>query len=298
MMKRTALFLLLISSLMYLNASVFRSNQIGQKLETVPEVLPTGFFLVDENGTTLLYSDGILQWTEYSTEEEGDTVILRKYSGSTDELRKVYRDGRLVFESETESGVRKETSYAYSNGKLIFTASEEQGGNKSVLSVLRSSDTGRIVGLSDNGAVRFMSDSYLVQDGTLLESLVPGLVVSGEHTVLEDGNIRIAEDNGVTSVYSSDGLLLSTVSGNRQTSYLYEDNKLICVESVEGKTREVTNYENGWANEQMVYDDGELVSRTVFRDEGNVKTLYRNGRVVAVVHYRKDNRTVDRIEYN
>lgn len=298
MMKRTVLFLLLISSLVCLNAAVFRSNQIGQKLEAVTEVLPTGFFLVEDNGTISLYSDGILKWTEYTTREEGDTVVLRTYPDSSNELRKVYRDGRLVLESETDSGIRKETSYAYIDGKLIFTSSEDNAGGKSVLSFLRSSDTGQIVGISDNGSIRFMSGTYLVQDGKLLESLVPGLVVSGEHTVLEDGNIQISEDNGVTSIYSNDGLLLSTVSGNRQTSYMYEDNKLICTESVDGNVRETTNYENGRAKDQYYYEYGELVSHLVFKDEGNIKTLYRNGRVVAVVYYRRDNRTVDRIEYN
>ena len=298
MMKRTFLFLLLLSSLMCLNAEVFRSNQIGQKLEKVPEVLSTGYFIMEENGARSLYSDGILLWTEYTTNEEGDTVVLRTYPDSSNELRKVYRDGRLVLESEKDSGIRRDTSYAYSDGKLIFSSTEDTAGGKSVLSFLRSSDTGQIVGISDNGSIRFMSSSYLVQDGKLLESLVPGLVVSGEHTVLEDGNIQISEDNGVTSIYSNDGLLLSTVSGNRQTSYMYEDNKLICTESVDGNVRETTNYENGRAKDQYYYEYGELVSHLVFNDEGNIKTLYRNGRVVAVVYYRRDNRTVDRIEYN
>ena len=298
MMKRTFLFLLLLSSLMCLNAEVFRSNQIGQKLEIVPEVLSTGYFIMEENGVRSLYSDGILLWTEYTTNEEGDTVVLRTYPDSSNELRKVYRDGRLVLESEKDSGIRRDTSYAYSDGKLIFSSTEDTAGGKSILSFLRSSDTGQIVGISDNGSIRFMSSSYLVQDGKLLESLVPGLVVSGEHTVLEDGNIQISEDNGVTSIYSNDGLLLSTVSGNRQTSYMYEDNKLICTESVDGNVRETTNYENGRAKDQYYYEYGELVSHLVFKDEGNIKTLYRNGRVVAVVYYRRDNRTVDRIEYN
>ena len=43
--------------------------------------------------------------------------------------------------------------------------------------------------------------------------------------------------------------------------------------------------------------DGILESRTVFTESGKVQTLYSNGRELATVYYKIDNRTVDRIEY-
>ena len=42
----------------------------------------------------------------------------------------------------------------------------------------------------------------------------------------------------------------------------------------------------------------EKASRTEYRTEGNIQVLYKNGRKVATVYYRQDNRTVDRIEYD
>ena len=53
----------------------------------------------------------------------------------------------------------------------------------------------------------------------------------------------------------------------------------------------------GKESEVLVYNEDELISRTEFPDTGKIQTLYSNGRELAVVYYKPDNRTVDRIEY-
>ncbi len=65
-----------------------------------------------------------------------------------------------------------------------------------------------------------------------------------------------------------------------------------------GNRIEVENYKDGMAYEILVYVNGDLESRTEYRDEGNISFLYSNGRQIAVVYYMKDNRTVEKIEYN
>ena len=59
----------------------------------------------------------------------------------------------------------------------------------------------------------------------------------------------------------------------------------------------MTLYSEGRESEILDYEDSNLVSRTVFTDNGKVQTLYSNGRELATVYYKSDNRTVDRIEY-
>ena len=70
------------------------------------------------------------------------------------------------------------------------------------------------------------------------------------------------------------------------------------METKDKTSRIVENYGDGTPYDRYEYENEILVSHTVFRDEGIIKTMYSKGRVVAVVYYKKDNRTVDRIEYN
>ena len=47
-MKKTLFFIFLIFSVMTLNAEVFKSNQLGQKLEKADKVEEKGVYLVEE----------------------------------------------------------------------------------------------------------------------------------------------------------------------------------------------------------------------------------------------------------
>ena len=106
------------------------------------------------------------------------------------------------------------------------------------------------------------------------------------------------EDESTESVYNQRGQLLSRKRGEKLVTYLYDDDYLIRVETKDRTSRIVENYGDGKPYDRYEYENEILVSHTVFRDEGNIKTMYSQGRVVAVVYYKKDNRTVDRIVYN
>lgn len=298
-MKKTIVFLFLIVSVMTLNADVFRSNQLGQKLEKTDKVADKGVFLVEEGAMRFLYVDGSLFWTESTIKNSPEeTLILRTYENSDEELSRTYKDGRLIEESVTKSGVTTSIRFGYSDGQLIFVSDVAEDGTTSVRSFLRSSDKKDVIGVSDSDSVRFLSDKYSFQNGEVLVNLAPGLVTSGEHKILENGDILIMEDASTESVYNQRGQLLSRKKGEKLVTYLYDDDYLIRVETKDKTSRIVENYGDGKPYDRYEYENEILVSHTVFRDEGNIKTMYSKGRVVAVVYYKKDNRTVDRIEYN
>ena len=298
-MKKTIVFLFLIVSVMSLNADVFRSNQLGQKLEKTDKVADKGVFLVEEGAMRFLYVDGSLFWTESTIKNSPEeTLILRTYENSDEELSRTYKDGRLIEESVTKAGVTTSSRFGYSDGQLIFVSDVAEDGTTSVRSFLRSSDKKDVIGVSDSDSVRFLSDKYSFQNGEVLVNLAPGLVTSGEHKILENGDILIMEDASTESVYNQRGQILSRKKGEKLVTYLYDDDYLIRVETKDKTSRIVENYGDGKPYDRYEYENEILVSHTVFRDEGNIKTMYSQGRVVAVVYYKKDNRTVDRIEYN
>ena len=298
-MKKTLVFLFLIFSVMTLNAEVFKSNQLGQKLEKADKVEEKGVFLVEEGYMRFLYVDGSLFWTESTIKNSPEeTVIFRTYENSDETLSRTYKEGRLIEESVTKAGVTKTSSFGYSSGQLIFVSSIDLDGTSSVQSFLRSSDKKDVIGVSDSGSVRFLSDKYAFQNGEVLVNLAPGLVTSGEHRILENGDILIMEDESTEAVYNQKGQLLSRKKGEKLVTYLYDGDYLIRVETKDRSSRIVENYGDGKPYDRYEYENEVLVSHTVFRDEGNIKTMYSQGRVVAVVYYKKDNRTVDRIVYN
>ncbi len=295
-MKRFLVILLLLAPLLGLYAQTYRSNQLGQMLGT-PGDPNIGYCLVVEGDSSKLLLDGQRVWSRQRVNVSDDSyfIVTTEDASSTITTRN-FKDGRLQSETVESPQGKTTTIFVYSEGRLIYSTTRSIDGSETVQFYLRSS-TDELVGISENGSIRFLSDSYTVQDGQVIENLAPGLVVSGEHTVMEDGRIQV-EENGVKSVYSPEGLLLSRDDGKSHIVYIYEGELLSMVETTEGVTRTLERYVNGKASEVSVYEDSKIVSRTVYRDEGNITTLYRDGRAVATVYYKEDDRTVDRIEYN
>lgn len=297
-MRKLLSALILLLSLCCLFATTFKSNELAQKLEQIDQLSSVGYVLVEKGEARSLYLDGRLLWEEYRYQNSDESYLIeRKYADSDKSQIFEYKDGRLIHEVSSASGSELHTYYAYSDGKLVLTTTRVDDGETSTLSFLRTASDGQVVGVSDNGQIRFLSDDYIYQNGSVIQNVASGLVISGEHTVLEDGTILVKE-NGLELYYSSDGRILKSVAVESTTVYNYQDNRLESVETTTGNRRIVENYRDGKAFEQYVYINGELESHTVYSDEGNVTTLYSSGRQIAIVHYKKDNRTIDRIEYN
>ncbi len=297
-MRKALVSILLILTASFLYASTFRSNELGQRLEELSQIPNQGYVLVEEGDRCVLLLDGNKVFEQQKViVSESEYSIVRTYPDSGMTYSSSYKDGRLVLETIADrSGVVSYTSYSYNDGHLVLSTTNMDE-KSHVKSYLRTPDSNQIVGVSEDGNLRFFSDGYLVQNGSVIESISKDLVVSGTHTVLDDGTI-VVQENGTSLFYSPDGRLLETVSGDVASQYFYTGNALTSISRTVGNRIEVENYKDGMAYEILVYVNGDLESRTEYRDEGNVSYLYSNGRQIAVVYYMKDNRTVEKIEYN
>ena len=215
-------------------------------------------------------------------------------SGNT--TTRIYKNGLLTRETETGDDGVSETAYVYVEGHLAFCTLLLNGNTVETVFFLRSSGSDEPVAVRDNNGLRFMSNSYLFQSGELFEILSSNLILSGDYETLENGDILVRLEDG-NYRYSPDGLLLEVVRGSAVTTNEYNGLDLIRSETVDGAFKTVTIYEDCREKDILEYEADILVSFTTFSDTGKVQTLYRNGRELATVYYKEDNRTVDRIEY-
>ena len=294
-MRKTVLLISLLLSMSLLSAQVYRSNLLGQKLYTLGSIPQNGYALEETGDSSILYLDGkMVRVTERVI--SGNTTVETETDISTGKRAiRTYTDGLLVSETDAEGNV---TGYAYVDGHLAFSSTTSASdGEVHMVFFLRSAGDGALMAVREGEALRFVNDSYIFQDDNLLQQLAADLVVSTDHEILENGNIRY-EENGMTYVYSPSGKLLTKEQNGAVSEYFYADNKISRVETTDGNTRSVETYVDGSATGITVYENGVLASMTRYRSEGNIQTLYRDGRRIATVYYRQDNRTVDRIEYN
>ncbi len=293
-MKKTAVIASLLLSVSVLYAQVYRSNLLGQKLYAVSSIPSSGYALEEDGDTSVLYLDGrkvrVLKRTT-----SGNTTIETEIDAPTGRTAtRTYTDGLLTSETGYDG---RSISYAYVEGRLAFSSETAADGAVLMTFFLRSADDGVLMAVKEGDSLRFVNDSYIFQNDDLLQQLAADLVVGTDHEILEDGNIRY-EENGITYTYSPSGKLLTKEENGAVSEYFYTENRLVRVETVDGNQRSVETYQDGTATGMTVYENGVIVSMTTYRKEGNIQTLYRDGRMIATVYYRQDNRTVDRIEYN
>ena len=293
-MKKTLALLLSFFALGSLSALVYSSNLLGQKLEVLSGIPLSGYALEENGPVSTLYLDGIPVRRTERIEGIQETTVTETdlLSGST--FTRFYSDGLLMSESGSDGSL---VSYAYVEGRLAFCSSSVPGQESRVTFFLRSSGDGSLMAVKEGDVYRFISESYIFQDNELLQQVASDLVIKEDHEVLEDGRIRY-EQGGIIYIYSPSGLLLSAEENGVVSEYFYDGRVIALIETVDGNLRSVENYSDGRAVERLVYEDGILTSRTEYRTEGNIQVLYKNGRKVATVYYRQDNRTVDRIEYD
>lgn len=295
-MKRfsAALILLLIASSLF--AQVYRSNQLYQRLEAIPSVADKGYSLEVNGNSSILYLDGKAVVSINETTQGIDRILEQIDLDSGDKTVLVYQNGLLTRETRTGVSGLDETIYTYINGHLAFCSIRHDDETLENIFFLRSSDGDEPVAVKDKTGLRFMSDSYMFQSGELYQILSSNLVLTGDYEVLESGEILVKLEDG-TYTYSPDGLLMRVEQGTSVTINGYEGNRLVRSEKTDGTKKTITSYENGMESEVLDYENGQLVSRTTFPDTGKVQILYSNGRELATVYYKMDNKTVDRIEY-
>ena len=295
-MKKLSVVLLILLSASFLYAQVYRSNQLYQKLDELPVIPASGYALETLGNRSVLYLDGNAVASIDESRQGTDRIIEQKDLISGVVKTRIYRDGLLIRETETTEEGLRETAFTYIEGHLAFCSVLLDGETVDNIFFLRSSNNDEPVAVKDNEGLRFMSGSYMFQSGELYEILSSNLVLTGDYEILEDCDILVKLE-GVTYTYSPDGLLMKVEQGTSVTINEYEGLNLVRSELTDGDSRTVTIYVDGKESEILDYEDGSLVSRTTFPDTGKVQILYSNGRELATVYYKLDNRTVDRIEY-
>ena len=295
-MKKLSVVLLILLSASFLYAQVYRSNQLYQKLDELEVVPASGYALEIQGNSSVLYLDGNEVVKIEDSRQGTDRIIEQKDLMTGTVKTRIYRDGLLIRETETSAQGITETAFTYIDGHLAFCSVIVDGSTVDNIFFLRSSNNDEPVAVKDNDGLRFMSGTYMFQSGELYEILSSNLVLTGDYEILENGDILVKLEGG-TYTYSPDGLLIKEEQGTSVTVNEYEGINLVRSEMTDGKHRTVTLYSEGKESEVLDYEDDILVSRTTFPDTGKVQILYSNGRELATVYYKLDNRTVDRIEY-
>ena len=293
-MKKTIVLLMSLLSLGSLFAQVYSSNMLGQKLEPLGGIPAYGYALEEDGSVSILYLDGVPVKKTERIEIGNEITVTETDLNSELTVVRSYSEGLITSESDSNGN---QTSYAYVGGHLAFCSTSGPGQETRITFFLRSSEDGSLMAVKEGDVYRFISESYIYQDNELLQQVATDLVIKEDHEILEDGRIRYIQ-NGITYIYSPSGQLLSTEENGVVSEYFYNGKAIDRIETVDGNLKSVENYLEGKAVERLVYEDGVLTSRTEYRAEGNIQVLYKNGRKVATVYYRPDNRTVDRIEYD
>ena len=293
-MKRIFVLILSLLTLFSVSALTYTSNALGQKIRIVTGIPGTGYALVENGDADVLYFDGKAV-RKIERVKTGDDVIETEtdLTGGRTVIR-IYSNGLLTSETDSEGNV---TNYGYVDGHLAFCSMGTDSQVSDITFFLRSSADGSLVAVKEGETVRFIAESYIFQDDELLQQVAEDLVISEDYEVLDGGFIRY-EKGGAVYVYSPTGLLMSVGQDGALSEYYYDGRILVRIETTDGNIRSVEDYRDGKAFEKLVYENEVLASLTEYRTEGNVQYLYKDGRKIATVYYRQDNRTVDRIEYN
>lgn len=284
----------MLSSMSCLFAALYKSNELGQMLELVQSRPETGYLLDVKEDAKLLCLDDELVSKTTETKVDGSILVVEENYRTEVTSTRQFTDGLLVRETNGDTSV----SYGYIEGHLAFCSTFKGSDSEpvSIVFFLRSSDDGTLVAVRTEEGLRFISDSYLVQTGSLYKMVSTNLVVQGDYVINEDGNIQY-DEAGITYIYSAEGLLLETREGEIVTTFSYDGTILVSTMRIDGSTEVIENYLDGKISETLVYENEVLSSQTYHKDGGSIQILYKDGRKVATVYYKEDNRTVDRIEY-
>ena len=293
-MKRIFVLILSLVTLFSVSALTYTSNALGQKIRLVQAVPATGYAVDADGNTEILYLDGKAVRKTVRVKNGDDIIETETDLAGGKTVTRVYSKGLLTTESDSDGNV---TNYGYVDGHLAFCSRGTDDQVSEMTFFLRSSSDGSLMAVKEGETVRFVSESYIFQNDELLQQIAADLVISEDYEVLDDGSIRY-QKAGAEYVYSPSGLLMSVAQDGALSEYYYENRILVRIETTDGAVRSVENYRDGKAFEKLVYENEVLASLTEYRTEGNIQYLYRNGRKIATVYYRQDNRTVDRIEYN
>ncbi len=291
-MRKTILVLLMFSLVLSLFASeIYKSNELGQKLENAASIEQEGYYLVVSETNQTLYYNGKVFLT-ISTIYEGNlkTIIKTYSSGKVEKFE--YENQLLVSESVTGEANRK-IIYNYIDNKLAFCIVNDQE-----IFFLRSTKDGALIAIKRGTEIELLSNSYLYQNGSIYNLVTNSLIVTGNYETLEDGSFNYVEDEK-TYHYSESGLLLSITSADQVEEYFYEEEKLSSIKTTASdNSYSIKYYKNNLLiKTQQFTTDGIITSSDDYSSGKLIRTVYKDGRAVADIYYKADNVTVENIKY-
>ncbi len=288
-MRKILLVILLLSLVLTLNATeIYKSNELGQKLELKNSIEQEGYFLELSDEFQTIYYNGSVYCTITSNVTNNMRTVTKNYSSGKVETYK-YEDGLLKAYSNSDISI----IYNYINNRLSFCIL-----NDNEIFFLRSANDGTLIAIKRNSKVDLIGQSYLYQNGDFYDIVSNNLVFTGNYETLDDGSFSF-NDGEKTYHYSSLGLLLSITSESETIDYSYENDVVSSIKTTKlDGSYSISKYENGTLISVNEYDKSDLISISTDYSNGSIiKTVYKDGRAVADIYYKDDNVTVDTIKY-
>jgi hypothetical protein len=288
-MKRSFLVLICISLCLTLYASdIYKSNELGQKLDSVKSIGTEGYYLEVSATTSTLYFNDSACLTITTEHDSNFKTITKKYSSGEIET--------YVYENNLLKTVNKNGTtlvYNYIDNKLAFCVV-----NDGEIFFLRSKEDGNLIAIKRGSEIELLSDAYLYQDGSFYNILSNSIVLTGDFETLEDGTFKVV-DEGKTYHYSEKGLLLSIESEEEKVQYNYVEAKISTIKTTyKNNSFKVESYDNGTLIKvEQFSETGVLTTLDDYSTGKLIRTVYKDGRPVADIYYKEDNVSVNRIEY-
>lgn len=288
-MRKILLVILLLSLVLTLNATeIYKSNELGQKLELKNSIEQEGYFLELSDELQTIYYNGSVYCTITSNVDNNMRTVTKNYSSGKVETYK-YEDGLLRAYSNSDISI----IYNYINNRLSFCIV-----NDNEIFFLRSANAGTLIAIKRNSEVDLIGQSYLYQNGEFYDIVSKNLVFTGNYETLDDGSFSF-NDGEKTYHYSSLGLLLSITSESETIDYSYENDVVSSIKTTKlDGSYSISKYSNGTLISVNEYENSGLISISTDYSNGSIiKTVYKDGRAVADIYYKDDNVTVDTIKY-
>lgn len=293
-MKKFCFFFILLCSFS-LFAGKYNSNALGQNLGPVTE--DSLYVLEIAENEEILYKDGIEVRKKIISEDPVDNLktITCEYPDYSESY--VYDKSRLVKYSKNEQDNEHCYSYTYQNNHLVFVSYSENGEFKSAEYYLRSSSDNSLIGIKKYSDTSLIGETYLFEENELFSELSKGFILNGDFSITPEGLIQYSID-GITKTYSSEGLILKEEGPDYINSFSYSDNGQLDSSVLKTGNKTIqSEYTDGVLFSQTEYLDNVINGYTVYKPEGMVRTMFSNGKKVADVYYRSDNRKIKEIQY-
>ncbi len=228
-----------------------------------------------------------------SGENDGHSVVKKEYLQET-LILEYDENGYLVCETVLANDAEQKTTYQYIDGKLVMCVTINSNTQKNnIVFFLRSPNTNELVAVQKNEEMTYVDDSFVAQNDIIINT-------SFVYETLESGNTVVTQSD-VKYEYSNDGILIRKTSQNETVEYFYEDGVLFASKTVfNDLSYNIEQYDNGSVVLVQEYDKNGVLKVSIIynlSNEGMVKTMYDNGRPVADIYYKEDNKRIDRIEY-